>query len=276
MPGRWLKIKKEGSMTNLALFLLTTVYYSCLYILWCTVCKKPIGGLKKCAKKLALVALLCAPFNIGGNVFTVIGNAEGKSVYSVFSLYQKAEVTAFAVVGWYQESKLNAFAVTGITFQKAGGDAITGIGLALYQKTGYDAVTFVGISVYQKADGDYSIAMTGAGLVLYQKPSYNAITGLGLVLYQKPGHNAITGIGLVLYQKPGHNAVTGIGLSVCQKAGNFAKTGLGIAGYQRAGTQAGGPIGIAFYQRVGGVAPTADRAFGVASTLYAPQPSAPH
>lgn len=100
----------------LALFLLTVVVYSAV---WCWLSKPAL--LKEYAKRVALIALLCVPININGYVFTAIGNAASqKSVYSLFSLYQKADRNAATLIG-----------LAG--YQKADNSALAGIGIAFYQ-----------------------------------------------------------------------------------------------------------------------------------------------
>ncbi len=101
-------------MENLALFVLTTILY---YAIWSTLINNAntATDFKEESKSLAVIALLCLPLNINGNVFTVFGNASSsKNIYSVFSIYEKAEVDAFSVFGGLQ--------------QKAGHDAAVIIG----------------------------------------------------------------------------------------------------------------------------------------------------
>ena len=159
-------------MENLGLFVLTTLVYSGV---WCYL-KRP-NGLLGYARRAGLMALLCLPININGNVFTVLGNAVSeKSVFSLCSLYQKAEK-----------------------------DAGTIIGLSGYQSAGQNAVTFIGLSGYQKAG---QTALTGIGLSGYQSAGRDAMTGFGLSGYQSAGQNAVTYIGLAVYQKAGQKSRT--------------------------------------------------------------------
>jgi len=114
-------------MTNLLLFAVTVALYMALWH-WL---EKP-QGYKEAAKRLAPLALLCLPFNINGNVITVLGNAKAeKSIFSVFSLYQNASNVAVAVLAGYQNASENAVAVLA-GYQNASNVAVAG--LALYQK----------------------------------------------------------------------------------------------------------------------------------------------
>src|SRR3989338_5773337 len=81
----------------------------------------------------AIAALLTMPVNINGNVFTVLGSAKGKNVYSLFSIGQKADE--------------NAVALFGSLYQNAGKEAITGIGIAGYQNAGKEAEQRNGVFV---------------------------------------------------------------------------------------------------------------------------------
>lgn len=67
-------------MENLWLFLATTVIY------WVILCIfEDIGPFDiHVWGRLAIVALLCLPININGNIFTIFGNATGKNVFAVF------------------------------------------------------------------------------------------------------------------------------------------------------------------------------------------------
>lgn len=162
-------------MENIVIFLGTVALY-----LTAIVCvdslyfNKPIWNYswKRCAKMLALVALLTLPLNINGNVFTIAGNATAeKSVYSIFSFYQSA-----------------------------GQDVLTIFGLAGYQQAGQDAETTIGLAGYQNAGRD---TMTALGLAGYQNAGRNAVTALGLAGYQRAERNAIAGMAIALYQRVG-------------------------------------------------------------------------
>ena len=135
-------------------FVLTTLTY---FAIWCRLEKS--RGLAGYAKKACLTALLCIPFNINGNIWTVLGNAESeKSIYSLCSLYQKAKNEAVTLIG-----------LAG--YQSAGQDARTDIGLAGYQSAGRDAIIIAGLSGYQSA-GNY--ARNLFGLAIYQKAGENS------------------------------------------------------------------------------------------------------
>ncbi len=136
-------------MKNIALFVVTVAGY---FGLWWYFGGAP-EGIVEYALRLGLLAFLSAPWDVGGNIWTVLGNAESeKSVYSLFSLYQKAGNDAFVVVGVS-------------LYQKAGNDAAVFIGVSLYQKAGNDAAVFIGVSLYQKAERSASAT---CGFAIYQ------------------------------------------------------------------------------------------------------------
>lgn len=141
------------SMTNLVLFLGTLVTY---FAVSCMI-RRPNGDstfqlFLNYTKRVGLVALLCAPFTIMGNVVTVLGNTESsKNIISLCSIYQKSGGNATALLfSGYQSAGKNA--VTGIfsLAQSANVDAISGL-FALYQSAGRDAGIGIGFSGYQKA-----------------------------------------------------------------------------------------------------------------------------
>ena len=154
-------------MENILLFAITAGTYSFVWFFF----TDPAHWTKH-IKRIALIALLVLPLNINGNVFTIAGNATAeKSVYSVLSLYQRAEQ-----------------------------DAVTLFGLAGYQQAGHSAETGIGLVVYQQAGQNAGV---GIGIVGYQQPGQNAGVGIGLVGYQQAGHIAETGIAIALYQRVG-------------------------------------------------------------------------
>ncbi len=154
-------------MENIILFAVSVLLYCVLWFGFL----RPKSGVE-CAKRIALIAVLCIPFNINGNVFTVMGNATAeRSIYSFFSLYQKADHDAVTVLG-----------LTG--YQQAGNNALTGIGLAAYQQAGRDTVTMVGLTGYQQAGHD---TVTAVGFTAYQRAGNMAKIGAGLAFYQKVG-----------------------------------------------------------------------------------------
>lgn len=174
-------------MTNLWLFLGTVAAYFIALYLW----EHWSGGkmsYKECRKLLATLALLCLPVNIGGNVFTVIGNATSeKGVYAVCSLYQNAGTHAFSLVGLggYQKADKHAITALGIAgYQYAGKDAVQLIGIAGYQHAGHETAVVIGIAGYQRAE---QVASTSFGLTGYQDGAEEAITLAGLAIYQRAG-----------------------------------------------------------------------------------------
>ena len=81
--------------------------------------------------------LLALPIDIGGNVFTIAGNAVAeKNIYSLFSVYQQAGQDAVTGLG--------------LAYQRAGQNAVTGLGLAIYQKAGRGARVPISIALYQR------------------------------------------------------------------------------------------------------------------------------
>lgn len=126
--------QKEKKVENISFWVGSVILYSFVWFLWDSA--PPFLG--KWLKRTALIALLCLPININGNVFTVMGNATSeKSVYALFSIYQKAGQNAFTFFGLsgYQNAGQNAAIVVGLSgYQKAGNKARTIIGVALYQK----------------------------------------------------------------------------------------------------------------------------------------------
>jgi len=171
-------------MENLLLFVGTVLFY--LVIWWAMSVVTSCWGISGWAKRVAILAILCVPLNINGNVWTIMGNAVSeKSVYSVFSFYQKAGVDAKTI-----------FTILG--YQEAGGDAGILIGLGGYQEAGNDALTVLGVAGYQEAGGD---AMVGLGLAGYQEASNDAFTFFGLAGYQEAEGTAQVAIGLAFYQK---------------------------------------------------------------------------
>lgn len=120
--------------------------------------------------RVGILVVLCMPFNIRGNVFTVIGNAVSeRNIFSLFSLYQKAGHVAFTIFG-----------LAG--YQNAGDDALFGFGFAGYQKAGHDAFVAFGLAGYQRAVNDATVALGIAG---YQKAGRNAKTPVGIAIYQR-------------------------------------------------------------------------------------------
>ena len=129
-------------------------------------------------KWVMTAAILCVPFNIGGDIYTIFGSSFNKNgdVYSVFSFAQKGR---------------NVYSIFGSAYQEATTDAMTIIGLSMYQRAGGDAVTWIGVSAYQDAINE---AVVVIGLSGYQKARRVASTIVGLSLYQEVGdrNRAIT------------------------------------------------------------------------------------
>src|SRR3989338_1106592 len=138
-------------MKNLALFVATVAGY---FGIWWYFGGAP-EGFSGYAMRLGILALLSAPFNVKGTIWTVLGNAESeKSIYSLFSLYQKAGQHAFMFCGvaLYQDARWDAFVGFGVAlYQRAGQDAGVFCGVAFYQRAGQDAGVFCGVAFYQRA-----------------------------------------------------------------------------------------------------------------------------
>ena len=176
-------------MENILLFVLTVFVYSFVYSAVMAAC----GGFdygnfwlnnRKVFKLVIIAAMLALPLNIGGNVFTIAGNVIAeKSVYSVFSLYQRPKQDAF-----------NFFS---LGYQKTGRDAFNFFGLG-YQKTGRDVFNFFGFG-YQRPERDV-MNLFGLG---YQKAGRYAEVGIGLAVYQNAEQKTQVYIGMALYQRVG-------------------------------------------------------------------------
>lgn len=173
-------------------------------------------------KSFGVVALLCLPLNINGNVFTFFGNVHNqgvKNVYSVWSLYQTAENDAFSMIG--------------TAYQKAGRDATVILVGSVYQEAGRDALVGIGLSGFQKAGHDANVA---GGIVFRQTSANNSLVFMGVSLVQKAGECACSIIGVNLIQN-GKQAGVGLGLSVYQHGSETTETYVSMALYQRAGNQ---------------------------------------
>lgn len=138
-------------MENILLFVFTVTAYFSVWFLFTF--NNHIHWTKQ-VKRVALVALLALPLNIGGNVFTIAGNATAeKSVYSFLSLYQNAGQDAVIILGLagYQNAGQNAGTVISLAgYQKAGQNAVTAFGLAGYQQAEQRATIGIGIALYQR------------------------------------------------------------------------------------------------------------------------------
>ena len=124
-------------MINFLIFLLTFVFYYIISLLIL-----PPENLIVALEQAIVLLVLTLPFNINGNVFTFLGNARSKkNIYSLFSLYQHAEETAFALINCgYQSSKYTTAFFSIFGYQHAKKEAISFSGfLATYQYAGEKA-----------------------------------------------------------------------------------------------------------------------------------------
>lgn len=146
-------------MNNFYWWVLSVTVFSCIWylIVWYLIAKRAPGKnfFRSFLKSVAVIALLCLPFNINGVIITPLGSGQGNAVVSFFSLYQQAEGTAFSFLGGiYQRAGRNAITFVGLAgYQRAGEDAITFIGLAGYQRAGNSAAIVIGLAVYQQVPG---------------------------------------------------------------------------------------------------------------------------
>src|SRR3989338_5469936 len=171
-------------MKNLALFVATVAGY---FGIWWYFGGAP-EGFSGYAMRLGILALRSAPFNVKGTIWTVLGNAESeKSIYSLFSLYQKAGQHAFMFCGvaLYQDARWDAFVGFGVAlYQEAGRDAVVGFGVALYQGEGEEAGVFCGVAFYQRAGQDAGVF---CGVAFYQRAGAQTETPYGLAVIQTVG-----------------------------------------------------------------------------------------
>lgn len=255
-----------NSALNLACFITTVSAYFWLWSVWDLVHNHKMAI--SLPKRFGILMLLCAPFNINGNVFTILGNSVSeKGNYSVCSIYQKAGRDAYTFISpvSIQIAKNDAIVLAGISGYQEAQKGAAGIlaGVSFYQSAGEDAYTIIGASGYQSAKYD---AVVPLGLSGYQSAEYgDAVTFLGISGYQSSGKDAGVLFGLSFAQLAKRDAVNLIGLSAYQSAGNDAFVGLGVAGYQSSAHIARTPIGIAGYQSVG----DKSRFLGVFSALSA-------
>lgn len=181
-------------MENIWLFLLTVFAYWMGW--WAITSDYGWEFAESKLKALSIIAALAMPFNIDGNVFTVAGNAVAEdSIYSVFSIYQKAEKgTAVVVFPTFSVQEApgpngNAISLFGISaYQKAGNLALNGAGINLHQESEGAAGGVAGITVYQKADGE---AINFFGITVYQEAEEKGYvaTMIGVGIFQKAGEN---------------------------------------------------------------------------------------
>ena len=167
-------------MTNLLWLLVSVSVYS--FIFW-LVSKSKDFSFQKRVTHTFVITLLCIPFNLNGDIYTVFGSAKNEEggVYSIFSLYQESNLDTVSILGSiYQKADGNAFIMLGISgYQEAGDDAIVVIGISGYQKAGNNAVLGVGVAGYQKAENKAGVFIGASG---YQNAGNH--TGALLGIYQ--------------------------------------------------------------------------------------------
>ncbi|MDD5290182.1 MAG: hypothetical protein PHT40_03240 [Patescibacteria group bacterium] len=176
-------------MNNFFWFLLSTIVFSGIWYL----IKKPKG--KKLLKSVVIISLLSVPYNINNTIITPLGSGQGKNIFSLFSLYQRADKTSYSMLGGiYQRSNECSFAIFNLFgYQKAdSGDVGTVFGLPAYQEASNDAETFIGLVGYQKAGSN---AKVDCGLIGYQSAGKSVKTDISLAIYQTiPGKTRWFGI----------------------------------------------------------------------------------
>ncbi len=190
------------AMENFWLWILTVVVYSVITLAFCEVENNLKSRARMAARVLAWVMILCAPFNVNGNIFTVLGNATSeKNIYSVLSVYQNADGgNAFSALGFftYQEAKEDSNVLLGITScQKSGGESDLLFGLAICQKSMESMVVF-GAAGYQDSKQNSSV---GIGIAGYQNAGKESTTLVGVSGYQKAGNASLVFLGVAVYQK---------------------------------------------------------------------------
>lgn len=113
-------------------------------------------------KRWVLIAVLTLPINIGGNVFTVMGNGHAeKSFFSIASMYQVASNdanNALSLFG-YQRAGDTAFTLMGIPAWQTGDHVATFIGLPLVQTSKTVSYVLVGGSVIQISNGEAVVSV---------------------------------------------------------------------------------------------------------------------
>ncbi len=245
-------------MKNILLWIATTIAY---FLLLCAVGGSTVSG--HLVLTLTVVALLCAPFNINGNIFTVLGNAESeKNNFSLVSIYQKAGKSAFALTNLFQEAGKNAWIITGLCIsQKASQEANFGIGVITVQAAGTEARTCFALALIQTAEQGNAVELFG--LTLLQCATKDAIILFGMAGVQIACKDAAVVLGMVIMQQANNNAGVDLGVAIVQIADNEAGVCLGVAAYQVADEHAQATFG--FYQKVKNKA----RVFSVFSGLKA-------
>ena len=192
-------------------------------------------NVKRFFNKIFILAILCAPFNVDGSVYTIAGNATGKNVYSIFSVYQRADDDVYNFLG------------TG--YQKAGKKAMSIVGINFYQEViggneEEDMVsTIIGIVGYQKANR----TGVGIGIVGYQN-AHDPVVMFGVGGYQVATNKALVLLGIAGYQRSEQGSAAPI--VFYQKSNKYV--GAFLAFYQNADKEASAAF-FTFYQRVGNV-----------------------
>ncbi len=189
-------------MKNVVLFVATVALYFSSWFVWFLFYYSSEPSFETCIIVASSLLLLCVPFNIGGNIFTVLGNAVSeKSIFSVLSLYQKANKNAFSLVSLYQKADGSTVSVFGfLGYQDAGDDAFMFSGISIYQRSNIETVLFVGFSLYQEGSGDIIHAV---GISLYQRAKGSVWVIVGVSGYQRSDNEDLMCIGLSLYQQVG-------------------------------------------------------------------------
>lgn len=195
-------------MTNIVLFVLTTIFYRLVWFL-CNWSDKYYDDdwnpfKRRGFKRLAITALLCLPLNINGNVFTVLGNVHStdgvKNITSVFSMYQNAENNAFALASIVQKSGNDSFSFFGSLYQNAGREAMVLAGLSIFQKSiDSGAIILMGGVVQQEAKERAAIGVGIAGRQISNKPHLY----FGFAAYQYGSSAAETRFAMALFQQAG-------------------------------------------------------------------------
>lgn len=167
---------------------------------------------KKSLAALGISTIMFMPFNIGGDIWTIAGNARTNgSIYSVFSVYQDAKEDAFSLVNiGYQSAGKNTLHFIGMAYQSAGKDTNQVIGLA-HQNAGNSAAQIIGIA-YQNVN-NIAVQITG-------------------IAYQNSGNDALQFVGIA-YQNS-YDAKHFVGVTI-QNAILEARNYAGVALWQRAG-----------------------------------------
>lgn len=173
-------------MVNLVIFLITVASLLFGWIIYRIYFFENTSG-KKMGKVLAILIVLFVPFNLNGNVWTILGNGESeKNMFSVASFYQKANGHAISALGVlnYQEAEDMATTIVGVTGYQKARVSLLGFGIAGHQEGNASALTVLGIAVHQKAP--MVVSLVGVGL--YQEAGENSRT-FGVFFPLEAGRN---------------------------------------------------------------------------------------